>query len=53
MSSDTVTVTREVLYEQVWTTPMMRLAKDYGVSGNALANLSEARRSGSAPRLLG
>ncbi len=37
MPSDTVLVTREILYEQVWTTPMMRLAKDYGVSGNALA----------------
>ena len=37
MSDRFTTVTRELLYEQVWSTPMMRLAKDYGVSGNALA----------------
>ena len=37
MPSDTVVVTREVLYEQVWTTPMRQLAKDYGVSDVALA----------------
>ena len=37
MTPDTVSVTRELLYEQVWSMPMMRLAKDYGVSGNALA----------------
>ncbi|NPD68289.1 hypothetical protein HN018_19280 [Lichenicola cladoniae] len=37
MPPDTANVTREVLYEQVWSTPMLRLAKDYGVSSNALA----------------
>src|SRR5262245_31040494 len=31
------TVTRAELYEQVWTTPMSRLAMDYGVSDVALA----------------
>jgi hypothetical protein len=30
------TVTREELYEQVWTTPMLRLAVQYGVSNVAL-----------------
>ena len=37
MPSTTIVITREVLYEQVWITPMMRLATNYGVSGNALA----------------
>jgi hypothetical protein len=37
MPSESVNVTREDLYEQVWSWPMMHLAKDYGVSGNALA----------------
>ena len=32
-----MTVTRERLYEQVWVTPMSRLARDYGVSDSALA----------------
>jgi hypothetical protein len=32
----TTTVTREELYEQVWTTPMLRLAVQYGVSNVAL-----------------
>lgn len=37
MSQRTTTVTRERLYEQVWVTPMSRLARDYGVSDSALA----------------
>ena len=35
--SQRTTVTRESLYEQVWATPMSRLARDYGVSDSALA----------------
>jgi len=37
MSQQSKTVTRELLYEQVWETPMSRLARDYGVSDSALA----------------
>ena len=37
MSQQSTTVTRELLYEQVWKTPMSRLARDYGVSDSALA----------------
>ena len=37
MSQRSTTVTRELLYEQVWETPMSRLARDYGVSDSALA----------------
>lgn len=34
-----ITLTREQLYEQVWTTPIDRLAKDYGLSGTGLAKI--------------
>ena len=34
-----ITVKREELYQQVWCTPMMRLAKQYDVSGNRLATI--------------
>lgn len=37
MSQQSTTVTRELLYKQVWKTPMSRLARDYGVSDSALA----------------
>ena len=37
MSQRTTIVTRECLYEQVWVTPMSRLAREYGVSDSALA----------------
>ena len=36
-----VTVTREELYEQVWQTPMVRLAEQYGLSGNGLAKICD------------
>ncbi len=34
-----VMLTREDLYEQVWQTPMSRLAEGYGISGNGLAKI--------------
>ena len=36
MADDVTTVTREVLYDQVWSMPMTKLAKEYGVSDVAL-----------------
>lgn len=32
-------MTREDLYDAVWTTPMSRLAEEYGISGNGLAKI--------------
>jgi hypothetical protein len=34
-----ITLTREELYGLVWATPIDRLAKDYGLSGNGLAKI--------------
>ena len=34
-----VTLTRQQLYDQVWTTPMSRLGARYGISGNGLAKV--------------
>ena len=36
-----VQVTRELLYQQVWETPMSRLALAYGLSGNGLAKICD------------
>jgi hypothetical protein len=36
-----VTVSREELYQQVWATPMSRLAGGYGISGNGLAKICD------------
>jgi hypothetical protein len=35
--ANTITLTREQLYEQIWSTPMSRLALRYGISDVALA----------------
>lgn len=35
------TITREELYDAVWTRPMSRLAEDYGISGNGLAKICD------------
>ncbi len=35
------TVSREELFRQVWTKPMSRLARDYGISGNGLAKICD------------
>ncbi|MDX2141840.1 MAG: hypothetical protein SFV19_00670 [Rhodospirillaceae bacterium] len=34
-----VTVSREALYDQVWTTPVDRLAESYGISGRGLGKI--------------
>ncbi|MBX9828024.1 MAG: hypothetical protein K2Y27_23905 [Xanthobacteraceae bacterium] len=36
-----VTVTREELYQQVWSVPMQRLAAQYCISGNGLAKICD------------
>ena len=39
MSYQEITITRKKLYEQVWTTPMSKLAKEYHISGNGLKKI--------------
>ncbi|MFB9264755.1 hypothetical protein ACFFWD_16535 [Bradyrhizobium erythrophlei] len=34
-------VTREELHQMVWQTPMVRLAKEFGISGNGLAKVCD------------
>ncbi|MET4072466.1 hypothetical protein ABID58_007295 [Bradyrhizobium sp. S3.2.6] len=38
----TIEISREDLYEQVWTTPINQLAETFGVSGSYLARVCEA-----------
>ncbi len=45
-----VTVSREDLFRQVWSTPMSRLAKDYGISGNGLAKICDRLKVPYPPR---
>lgn len=42
MDRERITLTREGLYEQVWKTPMSRLAADYGISDVALAKIARS-----------
>jgi hypothetical protein len=35
------TLTRDELYQQVWQTPMIRLAVEFGISGNGLAKICD------------
>ena len=44
------TVSREELFRQVWTTPMSRLARDYGISGNGLAKICDRLKVPYPPR---
>ena len=44
------TVSREDLFSQVWTTPMSRLARDYGISGNGLAKICDRLKVPYPPR---
>ncbi len=44
------TVSREELFRQVWTTPMSRLAQDYGISGNGLAKICDRLKVPYPPR---
>lgn len=39
MTSDSVSLDREELYEQVWSEPMVLLARRYGISDVALAKI--------------
>jgi hypothetical protein len=34
-----VTLSRETPYDQVWASPMMRLAEQYGITGTGLAQI--------------
>ena len=45
-----VTIQREELYRQVWTTPMSRLAKTYGITGNGLAKVCDRLKVPYPPR---
>ena len=44
------TVSREELFRQVWATPMSRLARDYGISGNGLAKICDRLKVPYPPR---
>jgi len=44
MDETTSTVSRKELYQQVWETPMSRLAQRYGISGNGLAKICDRLR---------
>jgi len=44
------TVSREELFSQVWATPMSRLARDYGISGNGLAKICDRLKVPYPPR---
>ena len=44
------TVSREELSRQVWATPMSRLARDYGISGNGLAKICDRLKVPYPPR---
>ena len=41
MTRDRIEVDRETLYEQVWSTPMIQLAKEYRLSDRGLAKVCE------------
>jgi len=43
-ASDQQTVSREQLYEEIWSTPAMHLAATYGVSGSFLARVCDRLR---------
>jgi hypothetical protein len=49
MFSEPKRLDRHKLYEQVWTTPMVQLAKNYGLSDRGLAKICE-RLNVSVPR---
>ena len=50
MSTPKVTLTREQLYERVWTTPMQKLAVDFGFSDAGLAKLCRRHQVPVPPR---
>jgi len=40
-SKEPVEITRDDLFQQVWQTPMQRLAEQYGITGNGLAKICD------------
>ncbi|MBZ9801209.1 hypothetical protein [Mesorhizobium sp. ES1-6] len=44
------TITRDDLYSSVWTTPMIRLAEQFGISGNGLAKICDREKIPYPPR---
>lgn len=50
IAAKAVTVSREELYRRVWDTPMSRLAKEFGVSGNGLAKICDRLAVPKPPR---
>ena len=48
MASDPITLTRKELYEKVWSQPVHKLAKEYGISDVGLKKICE-RLTGTAP----
>ncbi len=45
-----LSLTREQLYELVWSKPMQHVAKDYGVSDRAMAKLCARNQVPDPPR---
>jgi hypothetical protein len=50
MPTQKITLTREELYEKVWTTPMLTLAAEFGFSDRGLAKLCGRHRVPVPPR---
>jgi hypothetical protein len=50
MHRESKKISRVELYEQVWTVPMARLAKDYGLSDVGLAKICKKERIPRPPR---
>ncbi|MGM0554992.1 MAG: hypothetical protein ACQEVA_01300 [Myxococcota bacterium] len=47
---ETITMTREELYERVWDTPVYKLAKELALSGRGLGKICERHRIPTPPR---
>jgi hypothetical protein len=45
-----VVLSRNELYSQIWTTPMIRLAAQYGITGTGLANICARLKVPCPPR---
>ncbi len=50
MQNDKIVITRGELYERVWTTPVRRLAQEFGISDVALSKLCRRRNIPLPPR---
>ncbi len=49
-TKQSITVSREELYQHVWETPMSQLAQRYGISGNGLAKICDRLKVPYPPR---